>query len=166
MALNGLTGFCQAVAKTPLHHAMAGSPALFTSVETIHMATMVLLVGTITMFDLRLLRIALRSEPVSELASRLLPWAWIAFCIMAVTGTLLFTSDPAAHYCPNTPFRLKLLLIFLAGVNMSVFHLTTYRSVSKWDRAAEPPVGAKLAGLFSILLWASVVVAGRWIGFA
>jgi hypothetical protein len=88
---------------------MGGSPVLFTSVETIHLAAMVLLVGTITMFDLRLLGVALRAESVSELASRLLRCAWVGFCIMAVTGSLLFTSDAVSKYCPNPALRIKLV---------------------------------------------------------
>jgi hypothetical protein len=57
------------------------------------------------------------------------------------------------------------VLIVLAGLNMSIFHLTVYRSVHKWDSAPSPPLWAKMVGTFSVILWAGVVVAGRWIGF-
>ena len=35
-----------------------------------------------------------------------------------------------------------------------LFHLTTYRSVAKWDRA-------KVAGGLSVALWACIVAFGR-----
>jgi hypothetical protein len=161
-----LAAFCGWVEKTPIGQTMGNSSWLFPAVETIHHSAMVLLVGSISAFDLRLLGLILRRERVSQLARRLLPITWTAFALMAVTGSLLFSSDPAHKYCPNSAFQLKLLLILLAGLNMMVFHFTIYVSVQKWDTAASPPLWAKMVGTFSVLLWAGVVVAGRWIGFA
>ena len=82
-----------------------------------------------------------------------------------LTGSLLFISEAQSKYCFNSAFRIKLLLILLAGLNMSVFHFTIYRSGIKWDKAAATPLWAKLVGSFSTLLWLGVVIAGRWIGF-
>lgn len=163
--MNGWSSFCHAVTRTGVAHAMSESSWLFPTVETIHLAAMVVLVGSITVFDLRLLDFVLRRERVSELAERLLPTTWTAFAVMAVTGTLLFTSEPVTKYCPNPSFQIKLVLIALAGLNMSIFHFTIYRHVSEWNEKPTP-VWAKLVGSLSVLLWASVVVAGRWIGFA
>ena len=94
---------------------------------------MVVLVGSISTFDLRLLGFILKCEPVSQLAERLLPFTWTAFAVMVATGVLLFGSDPVHKCCPNPSFHLKMVLIALAGVNMSIFHLSVYRSVHKWD---------------------------------
>jgi hypothetical protein len=58
-----------------------------------------------------------------------------------------------------------MLMILLADVNAMVFHVTAYRSVGKWDEAPGTPIGAKLAGSLSILLWFGIVAAGRWIAF-
>ncbi len=164
--MTGVSSFCHAVEKTAVAHSMAGSSWLFPAVETIHLSAMVLLVGSITVFDLRLLGVAMRREPVSQLAERLLPCTWSAFGVMILTGTLLFSSDPVTKFCPNPAFRIKLLLVLLAGLNMSVFHFTIYRSVRKWDLAPSTPLWAKVVGSFSVLLWAGVVFAGRWIGFS
>jgi hypothetical protein len=164
--MTAMSTFCHAVAKSSVAGFMGGSSWAFPTVETIHLSAMILLVGSITVFDLRLLGLALKRDPVSQLAERLLPFTWTAFGVMALTGTLLFTSDAVVKYCPNPAFRIKLLLILLAGINMSVFHFTIYRNVSKWDHEPSPPLWAKLVGTFSVALWAGVVVAGRWIGFA
>jgi hypothetical protein len=58
-----------------------------------------------------------------------------------------------------------MLLIFLAGVHALIFHWTVYRGVATWDDSEVSPVGAKVAGFVSILLWVGVVAAGRFIGF-
>ena len=161
----GLTAFCESVERTSIAQAMANSSWLFPAVATIHLTAMALLVGSISAFDLRLLGLILTRERVSRLAERLLPFTWSAFAIMAITGFLLFGSDPVHKYCPNPSFRIKLVLIALAGVNMSIFHLTVYRTVHKWDTARSPPLWAKMVGTFSVALWAGVIIAGRWIGF-
>jgi hypothetical protein len=164
--MTAFSSFCQMTEQTSVAHAMSGVPWLFPAVETIHLVAMVALVGSISLFDLRLLGLVLRREPVSEIAGRMLPATWSAFAVMVTTGALLFTTDPVSKYCQNTAFEVKLLLIVMAGLNMSAFHLTIYSKVAKWDNEPSPPVWAKIVGTFSVILWAGVVVAGRWIGFA
>jgi hypothetical protein len=56
-------------------------------------------------------------------------------------------------------------LILLAGVNALVFQTTVYKSVDKWDVALRPPIGARVAGVFSLVLWVGVIFAGRWIAY-
>ena len=75
-------------------------------------------------------------------------------------ATLLFYSQPMRYY-GKLFFWIKLALMALAGVNALYFHMTTYRSVSKWDRDMILPFGAKLAGVMSLILWAGVVIFGR-----
>jgi len=137
---------------------------LFPIIETLHLLGMAALVGTITAFDLRLLGWAMRQQRVSAMAARVFPWAWIAFAVQVVTGALLFASE-AAHVYPNPAFRLKMLLLFLAGLHALIFRFTVSRNMAAWDEIPVPPVRAKLAGAVSILLWVGIVAAGRFIGF-
>jgi hypothetical protein len=67
-------------------------------------------------------------------------------------------------YYGNFALRMKLALILLAGVNMLVFHLITYRSVAAWDRGAIP-LAARLAGAVSLACWIAVVAFGRWTAY-
>ena len=137
---------------------------LFPAIETLHLLGMALLIATVTAYDLRLLDLALRGQRVSTLARQLLPWTWFGFAVQVITGTLLFSSEALKIYT-NPAFRLKLLLILLAGVQALVFHRLTYRNVAAWDADAPTPISAKLAGALSLLLWIGVVAAGRFIGF-
>ena len=137
---------------------------LFPAIETLHLLGMAALVGTIAVFDLRLLGWMLRRERVSVLAGRLLRWSWAGFAVQVVTGALLFTSEAVKVYA-NPAFRVKMLLIFLAGVHALIFHWTVYRDVATWDDSGILPAGAKVAGFVSILLWVGIVTAGRFIGF-
>ena len=53
----------------------------------------------------------------------------------------------------------------IAGLNMAVFHIFTFKSVAHWDRDVPTLLGAKIAGGLSMLCWIVVVFCGRWIGF-
>jgi hypothetical protein len=155
--------FCGWLEQSPVGAAVRQSLWLFPAIETAHLVGMIVLVGTVAAFDLRLLGWASRT-PVAELARRLLPWAWVGFGIQVVTGALLFSSEAGKMYV-NPAFRLKMLLICLAGVQALLFQLAASRRLAAWDERATVPVAARIGGLVSLLLWLGVVTAGRWIGF-
>ena len=156
--------FCRAVELSPLHKAISGFNFTWAVIQSLHLVAMALLVASITAFDLRLLGLAMRRVPISRLGERLLPVTWSAFGLSILTGGTMFL-EKAIAYCQNWIFLTKMFLILLAGINMAVFHFTVYRSVTKWDENTATPLSAKVVGSISVLLWASVVVAGRWIGF-
>jgi hypothetical protein len=156
--------FCRWLEQTSVGAGVRESVWLFPAIETVHLLGMAALVGTIAVFDLRLLGWMLRRERVSVLAGRLLPWSWAGFAVQVVTGGLLFMSEAVKVY-PNPAFRLKMLLIFLAGAHALIFHWSVYRDVASWDDSAVLPAGAKVAGFVSMLLWIGIVAAGRFIGF-
>jgi len=125
---------------------------------------MAVLVVSVATLDLRLLGWTLRRARVSDLARRLLPWIWSAFAVQVITGALLFSSEAVKLY-DNPAFRMKLLLILLAGVQALIFHFVAYHHLSAWDDRGAIPIGAKLSGALSLLLWTAIVTAGRFIGF-
>ncbi|MBV8169879.1 MAG: hypothetical protein JO021_24040 [Alphaproteobacteria bacterium] len=143
--------------------AIRESELLFPSVETVHVMALAIVVGTIAYVDLRLLRLAAWRRPITAVAREVLPWTWTGFAVAAVSGALLFSSN-AVKYYGNTPFRLKMLLLALAGLNMLAFQVVTWRGVARWDRA-RPPLAAQWAGGLSLVFWIGIVAMGRWIGF-
>jgi len=148
---------------TPVGTAIRESTWLFPTIETTHVFAITLVLGSILIVDLRLLNLASRNRSVTELTREVLPFTWGAFALAAVTGGLLFTSS-ALKYSQNLQFKTKMLLLIIAGANMLVFQLYTYRTVASWDRSA-PPTGARVAGALSLALWFGVMSLGRWIGF-
>lgn len=136
----------------------------FPTIETFHVLALAIVVGSIGMIDLRLLGIAHQKHAVTHLSSDVLPWTWVAFVIAVATGALMFASK-ALDYWENPFFKIKLCFLLAAGINMAVFHLFTWRSVSEWDQTAAVPRAARAAGLLSLTFWVGVVICGRWIGF-
>ncbi len=153
-----------ALEASPFGHAIRTSGNLFPWIESIHVLAVVLVVGTISIVDLRLLGLPNREKAVRKLTGEVLPYTWGAFALAVTTGFLLFSSS-AVQYAGNLQFRLKILLMVLAGVNMVVFHLLPYRKVHLWDVLTHPPMGAKLMAGTSLALWVGIVCFGRWIGF-
>lgn len=137
---------------------------LFPALESLHVIAVTLVVGTIAVVDLRLLGLASHRRSANRLINELLPFTWGAFALAVITGSLLFTSK-SVDYAANVAFLAKLVVLFLAGLNMVVFHLGVHRRIASWDLAPTPPLAARAAGLFSLMLWATVIVLGRWIGF-
>jgi len=133
-------------------------------VESTHVLTLGLFVGTAVMMDLRLVGLTFGSVPVSEFTGRLLPWTRTGFAVMAVTGLLLFYSSPLRYY-HNLFFRIKVLLLIVAGLNVWLFHGRIHRNVAAWDLDAAPPRAARIAGAVSLLVWALVVVSGRLVAY-
>lgn len=153
------------VEATPWSTAVRESTWLFPTIETIHVLSLTLVVGSIMVVDLRLLNLASRQRSVKELTDEVLPWTWTAFVCAAITGTLLFSSS-AVRYSGIWQFEAKMCMLALAAINMGIFHLGAFRSVAHWDQApSRPPLAARLAGGISLCIWVSIVALGRWIGF-
>jgi len=159
-----LLTFCKWLEATALASEIRESLWLFPAIETVHLFGVVLLVGTTSAFDLRLLGWTMRGQRPAELGRRLLPWAWAGFAVQVTTGFLLFSSEAVKCY-GNLAFRIKMLLLLLAGLNALVFHLTTYQKIDHQDASEGSPLGARIAGAASILLWLGIITAGRFIGF-
>ncbi len=136
----------------------------FPWLESIHVVAIVTVVGTISIIDMRLLGLPAHRKSLRLLTKDVLPLTWGAFVVAAITGFLLFSSQPD-RYWALFEFKAKMLLLLLAGVNMLFFHVITFRNAHLWDELTQTPWAAKLAGLISLVIWFGVVVFGRLIGF-
>jgi uncharacterized protein DUF6644 len=148
---------------TPLALSVSQSIFGFSALDMIHIAAISVVFGMIAVVDLRLLGVASKDCAVTDICRQALPWTWAAFGIAVLTGVPMFLGQSVKYY-NNYAFRMKFLLMLLAGINMLVFHYITYRGVAKWDRAATP-VSARLAGAVSLACWIAIVAYGRWTAY-
>jgi hypothetical protein len=137
---------------------------MFPIIEGSHVLALGLSVGTIVWFDLRLMGAAMKRYSVSQTFSFVKPWMFAGFAVMMSTGAFLFWSHALKCYQSNF-FRLKLILLVLAGINIIVFHSTIDRRRVEWDKSPVPPLQARLAGFSSLLLWLAIVAAGRLMAY-
>jgi hypothetical protein len=136
----------------------------FPLVETGHVICVAIVLGTISIVDLRLMGVPAHRASADRLIRELLPFTWGAFILAALFGAALFSSN-APVYFGNVAFRVKIAIMAVAGVNMGIFHLVTQRNIAQWDQDRMPPVGARIAGLCSLALWIVLVFFARRVGF-
>jgi len=159
-----LLSLAQAVGEWPSSIALRESLFVWPLFESAHVLTLMLFAGTATMLDLRLLGVAFRGVPATEFTGRLLPWTRAAFLVMTVTGLALLYANPVRYYF-NLFFRVKLLLLVFAGLNIWWFHTRTHHSVTRWDTAPVPPRAARVAAIVSLVAWTGVIVTGRMVAY-
>jgi hypothetical protein len=145
-------------------HWMRTSVKAMPFVESLHVLAAATLFGTVFIVDLRLLGFPDTRRPVTLISREMLRLTWAAFCIAVLAGVLMFAANAHTYYA-NTAFRLKMLSLLGAGLNMAIFQGVTYRTVSAWDRNVPTPLAGRVAGALSILLWLTVIFFARWIGF-
>jgi hypothetical protein len=150
--------------RTALAVRIRDSLILFPLIESVHVIGLAMVFGTIAIIDLRLLGLASTRRSFRRMASETMKWTWAAFAVTALTGSLMLITN-ATVYFHNAYFRAKIGLLAVAALNMLVFELTARRTIQRWDRApAAPPVGRAVATV-SLIVWVSVIFAGRMIGF-
>jgi hypothetical protein len=160
-----LLSFCEWLASTPGSIALIESQYMYSIVESVHVITLALFLGTLSMVDLRMLGLALRRVPVRQVTAALLPWTIAGFVIMVISGVLLFYAIPVRSY-QSIFFRVKVVLLIVAGINMWRYHRSTHRSVETWGLPGSViPKAAKVAAGVSLAAWIGVVFAGRMIAY-
>ena len=135
-----LLEFSQWLGATSLGTAVAED--WFPKIECVHVIAIAAVVGTIFLVDTRLIGLTSTKLSFLHISRRLLPWTWAGFILAIITGFLMFASNAVAYY-ENGAFRLKLMLMILAAVNMLYFELVTFRAVGTWGAAAKPPFAAR-----------------------
>ena len=143
---------------------LQASERLWMLLEGTHVITIMLFAGTILFVDLRLLGVAMRKVPVSQVADSVLPFTVAGFIIMVVTGTALFLAQPLEYY-HSLIFRIKFVFLIAAAFNIFWFHYKVQRQRADWDAQPKPPASARFSAAASIMLWVLVIATGRYAAY-
>jgi hypothetical protein len=146
-----------------LGHLMRSARWLYPMVEIIHIFGFVLLVGSVLMFDLRLLGMN-RQLPLTLMARHLLRWSMASLLLVVPAGLLMFSAHPQ-DFIGNRVFLLKLTLIMTAGLNAAMFHTGVWQSVAGWDSGRAAPASARVHAVLSMVLWLGVIACGRLLAY-
>jgi hypothetical protein len=159
-----LRSLFETVGEFPSSIAIRESQYLWPWIIVLHVVAMAIFAGLVVMMDLRLLGIGNMRTPFSEVQRRLFPWQMFGMAFSAITGVTLLYADPMRFYV-NIFFWIKMIMMVLTAINALAFHYITYNSITRWDTAATTPLGARLSGLVSVVLWGLVIVSGRLIPY-
>jgi hypothetical protein len=143
---------------------LLGSVHWWMWLEATHVVTLTVFAGSILFVDLRLLGLALPSTPISRVNRSLLPLTVVGFVVLVITGVLVFFGKPFEYY-HNFAFRVKVVFLLLAAINIFIFHARVQANQAAWDDALRPPARARRAAALSILVWVLVIAAGRGMAY-
>ena len=130
--------------------------------EMIHYVGMSLIVGVIGTLDLRILGL-FKGIPIGALRP-LIPWAVVGFTGNLLTGLIFVsgTNQGPGFYLDNLSFRLKLLFLLLAFLNLVIFRLTGLEArVYATPAGGSAPPAAKGIAAFSLVAWVLIIFFGR-----
>ena len=134
---------------------IAGHPWAYPALESLHLLGVALLIGNLVALEMRVWGRA-RELPVAALARLSLSLALTGFALAAVTGALMFASQPG-DLLANRVFTAKMALLLLAGANAAGFHARDgLRRLDRW---------ARVQTALSLGLWIAVMICGRWIAY-
>jgi hypothetical protein len=148
--------FCEAfewIERSPAGEFMRSSRVVFPIVESVHLIGMALFVGTLLLIDMGLLGLAMRRQPIHQVAAALAPYTWSGFASLIITGPFMFSAQ-AAKWHDNPIFWIKMMLLILA----TVLQLSVKRRIS----TGKP---AKTIGAISLILWISTALSAKMMEF-
>ncbi len=125
-----------------------------------HLCGLTMLLGTTLLLNLRLLGLAFRRQPLSELRRELVSWNLCGLGLMLLSGALIFIGGETSYF-NGVWFRTKMEILLFA----LIFHFTIFRSVTRAPENRFRSFWNKLTGTASLLLWFGVAVAGRTIAY-
>jgi len=143
-----------------LGEAIRDSRWLFPAIESVHLLGLAAIGGAVLVVNLRMLGFGIARQPVAQLWRDTWPWMVGSLTVMLTSGVLLFTSEATKLYYHDA-FWVKMISLLLA----ILFTFTVMRRVALADPAVRP-LWSGVAAVVSLLLWSSVGVCGRWIGFS
>jgi hypothetical protein len=146
-------------------HQLHESLNMWNVIEGTHVLTVMFFAGTIWIIDLRMMGVAFRNLPFSKLNDRVLPITTIAFAVMIITGLIVFIGRDPLMYYHNIWFRLKMLFLIIAAINIFWFHQRVQKSQAEWDAMEKPPTAVRLSGAISMTCWVLVIIFGRFIAY-
>ena len=159
-----ILSFVQWLQATAFFTYLRGSANTYPIILSLHMVGIAMFGGMILMTDLRLLGIAMRKRSIAEVVNQFrVPKRW-GLLLTVTCGFLLFASK-AEEYYYNAFFRTKLILFGLIIIHELSFWRSVYANPELLDKSPRVPGVARLAGALSLVLWTSVAICGRGIGY-
>jgi hypothetical protein len=147
---------------TPINAWVLNTPWAWPVMEILHFIGLSILLGAMLIIDIRLAGywrgIGLNA------VHRLLPWAILGFGINLFTGSVFFFGDPE-RYVANIGFRIKMVLVIIAGLNAIWYKIKIDPELASWSADQDSSAQAKTVAYISLVSWFGVLLFGRLIPY-
>jgi hypothetical protein len=130
--------------------------------ESIHFIGLMLMAGTVAVFDLRLLGVGRGIRPIT--LHRLLRFGIAGFSLSVVTGVLFISGAPDQYFF-NRAFWFKSACLIGMGINVAVFYTRGFGRVREMGPDDDASMDLKLMAALSLLFLTGVMLGGRMLTF-
>jgi hypothetical protein len=127
-------------------------------IQIVHILALATLFALALNLSLRIAGRGLAAEPVRSVAGRFVPAIWICLLVLLISGTLLIVAEPGRAIF-NQVFYTKMVLVLLA------VSFTLWLSSVARRQEGKPTRLHTTAAVLYMLIWISVIVAGRFIAY-
>ena len=156
--------FAEWIGSTALNEWLGENAWVIPISQSIHIVCLAVVFGSALVISLRLLGIGKAGRSTSQTVTTLVPWMYRALFVLLVTGTLQTIAEPVRQLV--TPeFIWKLVLIVGVLAMTIIFARSVRRNPAAWDSAATRPRAARSFAVISLVMWTTIVVLGRLIGY-
>jgi hypothetical protein len=153
-----LIAFSHWLSATPFSQVIQRTHGAIAAIQVVHIICLATLVGLALNLALRVSGGGLVAEPLRSLAGRFVPAMWICLALLLASGSLLIIAEPF-RTVRNPMFYTKMSLLLVAIV-------FTLRFTSLARREPERPTASRaVAATLYMLIWAAIIVAGRYIAY-
>ncbi|MGZ3272651.1 MAG: DUF6644 family protein [Caulobacteraceae bacterium] len=156
--------FCDWLSQTPVSTTFQSVEWIIPTVQSVHILAIAVVMSSVVMVDLRLMGLAGRTQSISGMARRFLPWVWWSLIVLLVSGAVLITAEPRRDIL-NPVFQAKMVLLLVAMAVTVMFQTTVARNMEIWDLSPQKRTGAWVTAVVSLLVWTAIVGCGRWIAY-
>ena len=126
--------------------------------EVVHILSLALAIGFITLVDLRLLGVKLGQASAARLLQATAVGSLAGLVVAIMTGFMVFSTDPVRYF--NHPaMRFKLVMLAIA----IIFNYSIHGRVARGTYSAA--VGRSVA-VVSLFLWVTIVFSGIFYSFS
>ena len=143
---------------TPLSQAIQTTSWAIPGIQVVHIVCLAILFALALSLSLRIAGRGLAMESLASLAGRFLPAMGICLAVLFVSGALLIIAEPF-RTITNPIFYLKMGLLILAVA------MTLWLAAVARRPAARPSAVHVAAAALSMLVWAGIIIAGRYIAY-
>lgn len=154
------TDFYHAVTATGVSQFIQRTHGVIAGIQMVHIMCLACVFALGLALALKLAGGGFDSESMDSLSRRFVPAIWIFVAVLLVTGALLIVAEPIRSL-PKPVFYIKMSLIVLALVMTSVIAARARRA----ERAGATAPVSKVIAVVYMLVWCSIIVAGRMIAY-
>ncbi|MGO8971808.1 MAG: DUF6644 family protein [Myxococcaceae bacterium] len=159
-----VAAFCAWLELTPFSLKLQTLEWAIPTVQTVHLLAIAAVMGSMLLFNLRLLGKSGRDVSLGRVSSRFVPVIFGAVVVLLLSGALMICAEPARSLL-NPAFQLKMALLLAALAVTAVTAGPLRKNADYWSSSRWRGRLARLLATTSIGLWVGILFAGRWIAY-